>query len=109
MAAEIVGDGVDPLGLGRQPALHRFQEGHPVPGAAARVGSGESGAGGGAEGTEDVALATSAIVDLLSGPARGRRLRPHQVSAWVTLGAERAHLVQTDDYAALRRRSVERL
>ena len=66
-------------------------------GAAARIGPGEGGAGRRAEGAEDVALAAPAVVDLLAGPARGRRLRPNQVPARVALGAEGAHLVEADD------------
>src|SRR3712207_8039219 len=74
--AEIVGDGVDPLDLIRYPALDLLQEGHPMRGAAARVGPREGGAGRRAEVTEDVALAAPAIVDLLAGPARRRRPGP---------------------------------
>src|SRR3712207_6436674 len=94
MAAQVVGDGVDPLDILRQPALDLLQEGHPMRGAPARVGPRQGGAGRRAEGAEDVALAAPTVVDLPPGPARGRWLRPHQVSARVAPGAERAHLVQ---------------
>jgi len=97
VAAQVVGDGVDPLDPLRQPALDLLQEGHPVADATARVGSREGGAGLGAEGAEDVALAAPAIVDLLPGPARGWRPGPHQVPARVALRAEGAHLVEADD------------
>src|SRR5918997_3887531 len=108
MAAQGVGNGVNALDLLRQPALDLLQEGHPVGGAAARVGPGESSARRGTEGAEDVALAAPAVVDLLPGPARGWRLWPHQVSAQVALGADGAHLVEADNYAARGRCGVER-
>jgi len=68
VAAQIVGDGVDPLDLVRYPALDLFEEGYPVASAPTRVGAGEGGSSGGTEGAEDVALAAPTIVDLLPGP-----------------------------------------
>src|SRR5919107_5857860 len=101
MAAQVVGDGVDPLDPPGQPGFDLLEEGHPVGGAPARVGPGEGGARRGTEGAEDGALAAPAVVDPLPGPARrGWWVWPHQVAAQVALGAERAHLVQADDYAA---------
>src|SRR5215211_4831119 len=67
----------------------------------APVGLCEGGAGRRAKGAEDVALAAPAVVDLLPGPARGWRLWPNQVAARIALGADGAHLVQADGYAAL--------
>src|SRR3712207_2364082 len=52
-------------------------------GATARVGPREGGAGRGAEGAEDVALAAPAVVDLLPGPACRwwlRRTHPARLS-----------------------------
>src|SRR5215213_6025977 len=107
--AVVVGDGVDPLGFSRQPVLDLLQEGHPVRGAATRVSPREGGAGRRAEGAEDVALAAPAVVDLLSGAARGWRLWPNQVPARIALGAHGTRLVQADHYAALGRGGAERL
>ena len=106
--AEIIDDGVDPLALGRQPKLDFLQEGHPTGGAAAKVRPGESLTGGGAERTEDVALAAPAIINLLPGSSGGRTARLHQGLAGEGLGALRPHLIKADDYAACRRRGVER-
>src|SRR3712207_2123532 len=107
--AEVVGDRVDPLSARRQPVLDLLQERHPIGGAPAWIGPREGGAGRRAEGAEDVALAAPAVVDLLPGPARWRRLRPGRLAARVALRAEWPHLVEANDYAALGRRGVERL
>src|SRR3712207_5323047 len=104
MAAQVVGDGVDPLDPSGQPGFDLLQEGHPVGGATARVGPGEGGAGRRAEGAEDVALAAPAVVDLLPGPPGGWRLWSNQVPARVALGTDGAHLVEANDYAAVWRR-----
>src|SRR3954467_1372709 len=69
MAAEVVGDGVHPLDLLRQPTLDLLEEGHPVGRAPARVGPGEGSASGRTEGAEDIALAAPTVVDLLPGAA----------------------------------------
>src|SRR3954468_21820006 len=99
VAAEVIGDGIDPLDLLWQPTLHLFQEGHPVGSATARVGAGEGGACRGTEGTEDVSFAAPSVVDLQPGPAcRLRRGRcPHQRLSGIALGAEWPHLVQAND------------
>jgi len=72
------------------------------------VRPGEGLPGGGPEGTEDVALAAPAVVDLLLGPPGLAPCRDASV-AGMGLGALRPHLVQADDDAAFRRRGVERL
>jgi hypothetical protein len=97
VAAQVVGDGVDPLGLSGQPGFDLLEEGHPVGGTTARVGPREGDARRRAEGAEDVALAAPAVIDLLSGATRGRRLRPHQLAARIALGADRPHLVEAND------------
>src|SRR5687767_3644131 len=107
--AQIVGDGVDPLGISRQPKLDLLQERHPMCGTPARVGPREGGARRRTERAEDVALAAPAVVDLLPRTARWRRSRPDRFPPRVALGAEGTHLVEADHYAAHRRRGVERL
>src|SRR3954470_1610869 len=97
VAAQVVGDGVDPLDILRQPALDVLQEGHPVGGPTPRVGSCEGGSRRGAESPEDIALAAPAVVDLLPSPACMGWLWSDQVPSRVAFGAERAHLVQADD------------
>ena len=109
MAAQVVGDGIDPLDLWRQPGFDRVEESYPVPGATARIGMREGGARRGTEGAEDIALAAPAVIDLLSRAACRRRTRPDRFAAQVTLGAERTDLVEADDYATLGWGRVERL
>ncbi len=69
MGTQVIGDGIDPLDLGREPALNLLKEGHPMRGAPARVGMREGGSRGGLKGTEDVALGAPAVIDLLPGSA----------------------------------------
>ena len=65
---EIVHHGVDPLDPGIDPALDLAEEIDPVCGRAAGVRGGECLPRGRPEGAEDIALAASAVVDLLLGP-----------------------------------------
>ena len=97
MAAQVVGDRVDPLDIVRQPALDRLQEGHPVGGPTPRVGSREGGSARRAEGAKDIALATPPVVDFLASPACVGWLRSDQIPSQVALGTEPAHLVQAHD------------
>src|SRR3954452_21367925 len=53
--------------------------------------------------------AASAVVDLLFGPLRLGTGRLDDAPAGVALGRLRPHLVEADDYAALRRGGVEAL
>src|SRR5215211_6496873 len=61
---EVVHHGVDPLDIGVDPALDRAEEIDPVCGRAAGVRGGECLPRGRSEGTEDIALAAAAVVDL---------------------------------------------
>src|SRR3954452_20347171 len=97
---EVVHHGVDPRDPSLDPALDLAEEIDPVRGRAARVGGGECLPRGRSEGTEDIALAASAVVDLLLGPLRFGRGRLDRAPAGVTLGRLRPHLVEADDYAA---------
>src|SRR5215213_2170254 len=107
---EVVDDGVDPLGSGLDPALDADQEVDPVRGGPALVGRGEGGACGRPEGAEHVARdITPAVVDLLLGPLCSRSGRLDQALPGIALAGLRPHLVEADDYAALRRRGVELL
>ena len=72
---EVVHHGVDPRDIGFDPALDRAEEIDPVRGRAAGVRGGECLPRGRSEGTEDIALAASAVVDLLLGPLRFGRGR----------------------------------
>ena len=109
VAAQVVGDGVDALGLLRQPALGLLREGRPVGGAAARAGPREGGARRGTGGAEDAALAAPAVVDLPPRATCRRRSRPDRLPPRMALGAERSHLVEADHHAASRRGGAERL
>ena len=107
---EVVDHGVDPLGIGRDPALDLLEEVDPVRGGPAFVGCGEGGACGRLQGAEDVACDIApAVVDLLSGPLRSRSGRLDQALPGIALARLWPHLVEADDYAALRRRGVELL
>src|SRR3982751_2907634 len=106
---EVVHHRVDPLDPGIDPALDRAEEIDPVRSGAARVGFGEGLPRGRPEGAEDIAFATSAVVDLLLGPLRFGRGRLDHAPAGVAAGRLRSHLVKADDYAALGRGGVEAL
>src|SRR5215213_1177934 len=106
---EVVHHRVDPLDIGVDPALDRAEEIDPVCGRAAGVRGGECLPRGRSEGTEDIALAASAVIDLLLGPLRFGRGRLDRAPAGVTLGRLRPHLVEADDYAALGWGGVEAL
>src|SRR4051812_12749316 len=106
---EVVHHGVDPLDPGIDPALDRAEEIDPVRGGAAGVGGGEGLPRGRSEGTEDIALAASAVVDLLLGPLRFGRGRLDRAPAGIAPGGLRPHLVEADDYAALGWGGVETL
>src|SRR3954451_16888931 len=102
--------GVDPLGIGSDPALDLLEEVDPVRGGAALVGRGEGGACGRLQGAEHVACDIApAVVDLLPGPLRLWPGRLDQALPGIALARLRSHLVEADDYAALRRRGVELL
>jgi hypothetical protein len=81
---EVVHHGVDPRDIGFDPALDRAEEIDPVRGGAAGVRGGECLPRGRSEGTEDIALAASAVVDLLLGPLRFGRGRLDHAPAGVT-------------------------
>ena len=81
---EVVHHGVDPRDIGFDPALDRAEEIDPVRGRAAGVRGGECLPRGRSEGTEDIALAASAVVDLLLGPLRFGRGRLDHAPAGVT-------------------------
>ena len=66
-------------------------------------------AAGRLERPEDIAAASSAIVDLLFGPFGLGRSRFHELLAWKAPRCLRPHLVQADHYAARWRRGVELL
>src|SRR3954468_16471597 len=87
VAAEVIGDGIDPLDLLWQPTLHLFQEGHPVGSATPRGGEGGGGGCRGTGGTEHVSFAAPSVVDLLPSPTCGWRVGPNRVPARVALGA----------------------
>src|SRR3954447_21432046 len=94
---EVVDHGVDPLDPGVDPALDRAEEIDPVRGGAARVGGGECLPRGRSEGTEDIAFATSAVIDFLLGPLGVRTGRLDHAPAGVAPGGLRPHLVEADD------------
>src|SRR3954466_9806458 len=106
---EVVHHAVDPLDPSIDPALNLAEEISPVCGGAARVGFGEGLPRGRSEGAEDIAFATSAVVDLLLGPLCFGTRRLDRAPAGVTPGRLRPHLVEADDYAALGRGGVETL
>src|SRR5690348_7803608 len=106
---EIVHHRVDPRDRGIEPALDRAEEIDPVCGGATRVGLGEGVPRSRSEGAKDIALAASAVVDLLLGPLRFGRGRLDQAPTGVTLRGVRPHLIEADDYAALGRGGVEAL
>src|SRR3954447_5340785 len=106
---EVVHNGVDSLGPGIDPALDLAEEIDPVCGGAAGVRGGEGLPRSRSEGTEDIALAASAVVDLLLGPLCFGTRRLDHASAGIALGRLWPHLVEADDYAALWRGGVEAL
>src|SRR3954463_7099807 len=106
---EVVHHGVDPHDIGFDPALDRAEEIDPVRGRAAGVRGSECLPRGRSEGTEDIALAASAVVDLLLGPLCFGTRRLDRASAGIALGRLWPHLVEADDYAALWRGGVEAL
>src|SRR3954469_16524038 len=109
MEIEVVHHGVDPLGPGIDPALDLAEEIDPVRGGAAGVRDGEGVSRSRSEGTEDIALAAPAVVDLLLGPLCFGTGRLDQATAGVAPGRLRPHLVEADDYAALGWSGVEAL
>src|SRR3954462_8175187 len=109
MEVEVVHYRVDPLDPGVDPALDRAEEIDPVRGGAALVCFRKCIPCGRSESTEDVALAASAVVDLLLGPLRFGTGRLDRAPAGGTLGRLRPHLVEADDYAALGWGGVEAL
>src|ERR1051325_4831006 len=107
MEIEVVHHCIGPLGPGIDPALDLAEEIDPVCGGTARVGGGECLPRSRSEGTEDIALAASAVVDLLLGPLCFGTGRLDRAPAGVAAGGLRPHLVEADDYAALWRGGVE--
>src|SRR4051812_44549282 len=94
---EVVHYCVDPLDRSVDPALDRTEEIDPVRGGAARVGFGEGLPCGRPEGAKDIALAASAVVDLLLGPLRFGRDRLDRAPAGVAPGGVRPHLIEAND------------
>src|SRR3954453_3933292 len=88
---------VDPLDPGVDPALDRAEEIDPVRGGAALVCFRKCIPCGRSESTEDVALAASAVVDLLLGPLRFGTGRLDHAPAGIAPGGLRSHLVEADD------------
>src|SRR5688500_7978919 len=86
--AQIVGDGVDPFGISRQPKLDLLQERHPICGTLARAGPREGGPRRRTARAEDVALAAPAVVDVMPRTGRWRRSRPDGFPPRVALGVE---------------------
>src|ERR1044071_5298950 len=107
MDIEVVHHGVDLLDPGLDPALDLAEEIDPVCGGAAGIGGGEGAPRSRSEGTEDIALAAAAVVDLLLGPLCFGTRRLDHAPAGVAPGGLRPHLVEADDYAALWRGGVE--
>src|SRR3954465_11739395 len=106
---EIVHHRVDPFDPGVDPALDCAEEIDPVRSGAARVGFGEGLPCGRPEGAEDIAFATSAVIDLLLGPLRLGRGGLAPAPAGVAAGRLWPHLIEADNYAALGRGGVEAL
>src|SRR3954463_4537959 len=106
---EVVHHGVDPRDIGVDPALDLAEEIDPVCGGAAGVRGGERLPCSRSEGTEDIALAATAVVDLLLGPLCFGTGRLDHAPAGVAPGRLRPHLVEADDYAALWRGGIEAL
>src|SRR3954466_2648424 len=106
---EVVHHGVDPRDIGFDPALDRAEEIDPVCGGAAGVRGSECLPRGRSEATEDIALAASAVVDLLLGPLCFGTRRLDHASAGIALGRLWPHLVEADDCATLGRGGVEAL
>src|SRR4051794_20053458 len=94
---EVVHHRVDPLDSSLDPALDRAEEIDPVRGGAAPVGGGECIPRGRSEGAKDIALAASAVVDLLLGPLRFRTGWLDHAPAGIAAGGLRPHLVEADD------------
>lgn len=107
--AQVVEDRIDPRRVLRNPAIHRLQGIDPVDDRAPRIRGGEGDSRGRLEGTEDVALPSPPVIGLLRRPhpplATG--IEPDHRLPRMTLGALRAHFIQTDDYAVRRRCGVE--
>src|SRR3954452_5458243 len=97
MEVEVVHYRVDPLDPGVDPALDRAEEIDPVRGGAALVCFRKCIPCGRSESTEDVALAASAVVDLLLGPLRFGTGRLDHAPAGIAPGGLRSHLVEADD------------
>src|SRR5260370_21778558 len=93
---EIVQNGVHALDLRRELVLHVLQEIDPMGNGAARIVLGEGLSRSWLKRPEDIALATSAVVDLLPGPLRGARGRAEPAPASKRLGRFGPHLVQTE-------------
>src|SRR3954463_5366281 len=106
---EIVRHRVDPFDPGVDPALDPAEEIDPVRSGAAHVGFGEGLPRGRPEGAEDIAFATSAVVDLLLGSLCFGTGRLDHASAGIALGRLWPHLIEADDYATLGRDGVEAL
>src|SRR5215210_5448428 len=107
---EVVDHGIDSLGCGLDPGLDALEEVDPVRGGPAIIGCGEGGARGRLQRAEHVARDIApAVIDLLPGPLRSRSGRLDQALPGIALAGLRSHLVEADDYAALRWRGVELL
>src|SRR3954465_863751 len=109
VSAEIVSYRIDPLDCGIDPGLDLAQEVDPVGCSSAIIRVSKGRAVGRLEGSENVAAAPPAVVDLLFGPFGLGRSRFHELLAWKAPRCLWAHLVQADHYAARWRRGVELL
>src|SRR5258708_11321455 len=107
VGAQVVQNGVDPLYVRSDPALHLFQEGDEVGGGASGGRPRARRAGGRLEGAEDLALSPPAIVDLLRGALGGALGHVDEVVAREALRRFRTHLVETDDATACGSSRVE--
>src|SRR4051794_21691990 len=102
MDIQVVEDGVHPLDLWRNPGIHSAEEVDPVGDGPPTVRGGECLAGGRLEGAEDVAFASSTVVDLLRA-ALGwlvgvRRHGAHELLTGKALGRLRPHLIEAEGH-----------
>jgi len=93
MHSEIVQDGINALGLGRDLALDPIEEVDPVGSGATIIGMSQSRAIGRLEGAKVVAPARASIVDLLPGPLGWLCLAAEEPLPREGLGSFGSHLV----------------
>src|SRR5579859_706292 len=109
MHVEVVQNGVDTLHGGRDPAVHLLQEVDPVDDGAPAIVLGEGVTDRGLERAKDIALAPSAVVDLLLGPCGGTYVGLDSPLARERLGGLWTQFIQADHDAALWRLGIESL